>query len=503
VLVHVHDCLPSSAMTEVVHWFIRRGADVIVANSEYTARWMLGGAASRAKVLHNPVLLARFSPDRVESQAARRDLDLDMDAPLMGVVAQITPWKGQDLAIRVLAEVRKRLPTARLVLVGEITFDDPATRYDNREYLERLKRLAAELEVDEAVEFLGAREDVEAVLAAVDITLVPSIREPFGRIVVESMAMGRPVLAANSGGPSEILTDGREGRLLPEGAVGAWATAATDLLCDPAAREAMGARGRRRAADFGGDIYAAKVVSAYRVAAASPPRVGMVAARQRLKQLALPRPGSRKLPLGPARGVRMEIDFAHQTRLYLGLYETELNPHLRAFSEPGQASYDVGANVGYDALVLAKLNRGPVAAFECDGDSFRRMVRNFELNPGLTGRLLPVQTQIGEATGSGSTSLDDFVASGQAFAPAVIKVDVEGAELGVLRGARTVLAECRPHVIVETHSAELEEECAALLQSHGYRPRVVAQRRRLADQRPLEHNRWLVAAGTPMRGNLR
>src|SRR5213596_2760948 len=60
----------------------------------------------------------------------------------------------------------------------------------------------------------------------------------------------------------------------------------------------------------------------------------------------------RRLPWGPARGVRMEIDFSCQTRLYLGLYETEVNRHLRALCRPGFAGFDVGGQSGYDALLI-------------------------------------------------------------------------------------------------------------------------------------------------------
>ena len=80
-----------------------------------------------------------------------------------------------------------------------------------------------------------------------------------------------------------------------------------------------------------------------------------------------------------------------------------------------------------------------------------------------------------------------------AHAALVHSIDVDGAELGVLAGARRLLVDSRPHVILETHSAELEDGCAQLLIEAGYAPRVVTQRRILPQNRPAEHNRWLVA----------
>ncbi len=88
--------------------------------------------------------------------------------------------------------------------------------------------------------------------------------------------------------------------------------------------------------------------------------------KQAVKRVVLPSPGPRRLPVGIARGVRMRIDFATQTRTYLGLYEIELNRHLRRALRGGMTAFDVGAQHGYDSLVIAKHTRSPVAAFECE-----------------------------------------------------------------------------------------------------------------------------------------
>ena len=73
-------------------------------------------------------------------------------------------------------------------------------------------------------------------------------------------------------------------------------------------------------------------------------------------------PAPRTVRAGLARGVRMQIDFASQTRLYLGLYELELDRHLRRMLAPGVSALDVGAQHGYDSLAIAKRTRAPVAS---------------------------------------------------------------------------------------------------------------------------------------------
>jgi hypothetical protein len=219
---------------------------------------------------------------------------------------------------------------------------------------------------------------------------------------------------------------------------------------------------------------------------------------RRLKRFVLPSgPALRRLPTGIGRGLTLEIDFAHQTLLYAGLYEIELHASLRRLCTPGTTSYDIGAHDGYESLLLAKLGRAPVLAVEFDEHLCEKMRTNFAANPDLAPLLSIRQAYVSSADDerAGSVTVDELAAAPGAFLPKLVKIDVEGGEAAVLRGAEVVLREARPHVIVETHSAELEAECAELLHERGYRPRVVRQRRWLPDRRLLPHNRWLVAAG--------
>lgn len=210
-----------------------------------------------------------------------------------------------------------------------------------------------------------------------------------------------------------------------------------------------------------------------------------------VKQVLLPTgPAARTVLAGIARGVRMQIDFASQTRLYLGLYEIELDRHLRRLLQPGMTAYDVGAQHGYDALATAKRTGACVAAFECDRDCLQRMRESFALNPHLSRLIEPVEATVG--SGPTDLHLDDWAYNG-GFVPDFIKLDIEGAEIGALQSAGRILRERHPSLIVEVHSADLEREAGGLLVRHGYRTVVVSQRRFLPDHRPTEHNRWLVA----------
>lgn len=220
--------------------------------------------------------------------------------------------------------------------------------------------------------------------------------------------------------------------------------------------------------------------------------------RQQIKSVLLPSgPQIRTLPLGIARGIRMQIDFAHQTKMYAGLYEVELNRHLRRACRPHYNCFDVGGQFGYDALVMAKLTGGRVTSFECDPEACAQMQANLLANPRYGHRVEIRRTFVAAAAdpSRGHSTLDDAAFSSEGFVPDFLKIDIEGCEYDALQGARRILETRRPSLIVETHARRLEEECARYLRGFGYEPLVVQARRWLRDYRPAEHNRWLVAEG--------
>jgi glycosyltransferase involved in cell wall biosynthesis len=268
VVTSVHDCLPPGPVTRGVTRAIDAGSAALVANSRHTAGCLGPRAGADAVVAYNPIDLDAFAHAGADRDRVRAELGAGPEDELLGVVAQITPWKGQETAVRALAELRRARPAARLALVGSTKFVSAATRYDNEAYLRELRATIAALGLDGAVHFAGEREDVPAVLAALDLVLVPSWEEPFGRVVVEAMAAGTPVLATAVGGPAEIVEDGVSGRLLPPRDPSAWARAAAGLLGDPSARDALAERGRERARDFARGAYAERLVEVWTRAAA-------------------------------------------------------------------------------------------------------------------------------------------------------------------------------------------------------------------------------------------
>ncbi|HET7489601.1 MAG TPA: FkbM family methyltransferase [Acidimicrobiales bacterium] len=199
---------------------------------------------------------------------------------------------------------------------------------------------------------------------------------------------------------------------------------------------------------------------------------------------------ARPIRFGIARGARMSIDFHRgQTRLYLGLYECELNRTIRRLAPHGTPSFDLGGEYGYDALALARLTGAPVVSVECVPELCETIRSNAALNPRLAPLITVRQAFIG--AGAGQLSLDELTQS--TFVPGFVKMDIEGGEVEALEGATDLLRAGRPSLLVEVHGKAAEVACLAILRAASYDVKTVDTRSWLPDHRPIDHNRWLVA----------
>ncbi len=220
---------PAAVPYQLFEWRAAGIADAIVAVSHDAAeigRTVLRARSDRIRVIPNGVDVDRFSPDGPAS-------DRDPDIPLVVCVGRLTDVKGFDLAVRAVAELGRPV---RLRIVGEGP-DGPL-----------LRRLAARLGVADAVELAGYRGDPVEEYRAADIVLVPSRRDAFSLVLLEAMAVGRPIVATRACGASAL--EGA-GVLVDLEDVSALASALRDLLDAPDKRRALAAAARRRAcADY-------------------------------------------------------------------------------------------------------------------------------------------------------------------------------------------------------------------------------------------------------------
>ena len=250
-VVHIRDCLPPGAARTATMRLIAGTATSVVANSHYTAGTVRSSAANaRLDVVHPAIDLTRFDPARIDRSAARARLGVaGTRRVLLGVVAQLSPWKGQDTAIETLRLLRERRVDAHLLLVGSAKFVARSTRFDNEAYVARLRRLIADAGLEDRVSWLGERNDILELIRALDILLLPSQEEPFARALLEAMSLEVPVLATNVGGPPEIVRDGRDGYLLAPGEPAAWEQAVRRIVDSPEQGRELGRAGRLRVAE--------------------------------------------------------------------------------------------------------------------------------------------------------------------------------------------------------------------------------------------------------------
>ena len=140
-VVRAHEHVPLTRVGRAVRGLLVKTAGGVAAVSDYTAvRFNEGLKRPVARRVYNSIDHASFHVG-VEPAPLREELGLGPGAALLGQVAQITPWKGQDVAIRTLAQLRKEGLDAHLLLIGEVVFGGKGVRYDNHAYLRSLKEL--------------------------------------------------------------------------------------------------------------------------------------------------------------------------------------------------------------------------------------------------------------------------------------------------------------------------------------------------------------------------
>jgi glycosyltransferase involved in cell wall biosynthesis len=218
VVMHVRDALPGIGRRLLS--LVGRLAVARVAISTAIARWY----AMPMETLANPIVLPAHGVCRSQRDA-RAALGIPDDRPVVGIVGRINRWKGHDRFLRIVARIHREVPI-RALIVGDALFRDG-------DFVPELQRLAEELKLQDVVRFVGWREDLTDVYAALDVHCNCSEREPFGRSIAEAAAAGRPNVAFDDGGAADIIEHGVNGRLVPAGCEERFAEALLEYLRDP------------------------------------------------------------------------------------------------------------------------------------------------------------------------------------------------------------------------------------------------------------------------------
>jgi len=178
-----------------------------------------------------------FRPQRAPA-AVRAELGIQNGAPCVGVVGNIQEWKGQGVLIEAMGRLADTFPTVRGLIVGGVHRAGAAYEVQLRERIHALH-------LDDNVSITGFRTDIADVMNALDVIVHTSVRaEPFGRVILEGMLLGKPVVATAAGGVPELICDGETGFLTPPGDAAVLAERLIPLLRSPDLRQRIGARAR-------------------------------------------------------------------------------------------------------------------------------------------------------------------------------------------------------------------------------------------------------------------
>jgi glycosyltransferase involved in cell wall biosynthesis len=228
---------------------IARRADAFVAVSREDQRRMIeieGVPAAKARFIANGI--PPFPPP-TPGRDIRSELGIDTDAPLVGVVATLRPQKALDVYVRAAAQVHQTVPEAIFLMIGG--------EHEGGENADRLARLARELGLGESFRLLGERTDIPDLVAALDVGALSSDYEGSPLSVMEYMEAGKPVVATDVGGLSDLVLDGVTGFLVEPQDPSALAGALITLLRDPELARRMGEAGRiRRREEFSIEVTA-------------------------------------------------------------------------------------------------------------------------------------------------------------------------------------------------------------------------------------------------------
>ena len=231
--------------TSLISRLLARRVRCYVANSSATRASLVtvGVRPTDIEVVYPPVDLSRFDPSQT-GRIQLVDLGLPPTAPCFGIVGQLVEWKGHRVFLDAAQRVFLAMPHACALVVGEAP-------PDRRRYRAALEEQAVRLGIYDRVKFLGFRDDVADLLRLMDVVVHASIwAEPFGRVLVEAMAMKKPVVASMAGGPLEIVEDGKTGFLVPPGDAVRLAERILGLLAAPERARQMGDAGLKAAARF-------------------------------------------------------------------------------------------------------------------------------------------------------------------------------------------------------------------------------------------------------------
>lgn len=239
---HGHFGRIASAVFLALERYFTRFTEKVVALTAGEKRDYVDLAVAKEQdipVIHSGVDVGEFAVEGFDAVAKMHALGLDPQKRHVGFVGWLLPIKGPGYLLSAMSAVWQEHPDAELVFVGKGDLEGP------------LRAQASFAGNDGRVKFLGWRDDIPEIMPLFDVFVLPSLNEGMGRVLVEAMAAGRPVVASRVGGIPDLVRHGETGLLVTPRDGEAIAASISLLLSNPRKAERMGEQGRLRCHEFG------------------------------------------------------------------------------------------------------------------------------------------------------------------------------------------------------------------------------------------------------------
>jgi glycosyltransferase involved in cell wall biosynthesis len=217
--------------------------DKIICNSRAIADRFR--KSKKVITIYNGVAIDKFNPD-IKNERIKTELGINPDEILIGSTSRLGPDKGQEFLLKAAKIVLDKIPNKRQIkflIVGSSVFEE------NKQQEYFLKRLTKELKLENNVVFTGYRTDMPDLYSIIDIFVLTSYAEPCGRVILEAMASGKPVIGTNTGGTPELVDDTCS-ILIPPKDIILLSDAIIELINNKCKRLEMGKNARKRIEDL-------------------------------------------------------------------------------------------------------------------------------------------------------------------------------------------------------------------------------------------------------------
>lgn len=208
-------------------------------------------ADAKLTTIHSGVDVETFMNPAIDLNQKRKSLNIETDDRVVGTVGWLLPIKGPVYLLKAMQWVWQKHPDVKLMFVGK------------GELEVELRTMAKEIGYEDRVLFPGWRSDVHEIMPVFDIFVLPSLNEGMGRVIVEAMAAGKPVVASRTGGIPDLVINGKTGYMVEPGDSEGLAEAINHLLENPDLSQAMGREGRQRCHLFSEELMIEKIDRLY------------------------------------------------------------------------------------------------------------------------------------------------------------------------------------------------------------------------------------------------